>query len=311
MRILMHTPNYVDSMACTIADGLLDLGHRVWNTKGKLNYGEAAPDGSLYDIYFMADTDDQDALRWISRAGHPRVIVHAHDRWTDYLYAPNSPVKPVPRQHCDVMFVRDLDTSVKAENNQYAVYPLDYGIERRYQEACAPYLDTPREPKVIFYGTISTARRTHYLSCLANADISVEAGTCRYVQPDNKWSEWIHGRYTHDPAYYKQLCTALFGFAPLGAGASCFRHMEVYAAGCIPVIQKYPEDIIPLHNFVDGENCILWGDEKELVEKVEHYLDFDNVDETEALRRRCYEFGQTKLLSKHVAQYMLEKIGFA
>jgi hypothetical protein len=312
MKILMHTPNYVDSISCTIADGLVDLGHKVYNTKGKLNYGEPAPDGSLYDIYLMCDTDDQGALSRISQAGHPRIIVHGHDRWTDYLYAPNSPVKPVPLQHCDIMFVRDLDQELH-NREWYPTFPLDYGIERRYLEETAStphymsFVDRPVD--VMFYGTLVTARRIYYLEKMVNAGtFKVEYGAYKFndTVPNSAWNQWIHGRYTHNPGYYHELTRAKFIFAPIGAGCSCFRHMEAYAAGCIPLIQKYPDEILPLHKFVDGENCVLWENENELINKVEDYLSDRN--KLIKLQANCLYYARNNLLTRHVAQYMLDKI---
>lgn len=310
MRILMHTPNYVDSVACTIADGLLDLGHQVYNTRGRLNYGEPAPDGTIYDLYLMCDTDDKEALKYVSRAGHPQIIVHAHDRWTDYLYAPMSNTKPVPDQYCDIMFVRDLDHEVHSRK-WYPTFPLDYGIERRYIEAAMakPLYDFVNRPyDIVFYGTLSTARRIHYLEKLRYADSNykIDYGANVFNNPDGVWSQWVYGRYTHDPAYYERLAQSKMVFCPVGAGASCFRHMEAYAAGSIPLIQKYPSDIIPLHNFVDGENCILWEDEKDLLDKVDDIL--SDPQKQMDLHNRCWEFGQEYLLTRCVAQYMLDKI---
>lgn len=84
------------------------------------------------------------------------------------------------------------------------------------------------------------------------------------------------------------------------------RTAETYAAGCIPVIQQYPEDIISYHTFVDGVNCILWNTEKELIDKLRYWM--DKPEETQALRKRCYEHGQNYMTSKVLAQYILEKI---
>jgi len=301
----MHTPNYVDSSACSIVDGLLSLGHVVYNTRGQLNYGEAYDGRSLYDLYLMADTDDVIMARELSGKKRPRVVIHAHDRWTDYLYAPDSPIKPVPNIECDLMFVRDLDETVWGKRS-YPVISLDYAIERRYMEACDKFRDLPRENKMVFYGTLTTARRNFYLDKVRNAGLSVQYGKYKFNQPDDKWSQWIHGRYTHDENYYKALCQSMFAFAPLGAGSSCFRHMEAYAAGCIPVIQQYPEDIVGLWKFEDEFNCIMWKNEYELISKLVHYM--NHPEEAEQLRQQCFDYGQEHLLSKHLAEYMLENI---
>ena len=310
MKVLMHTPRYVDSVACTIADGFLDLGHEVYNTKGKLNYGEPAPNGSLYDLYLMADTDDSEALKYISRAGHPQIIIHGHDRWTDYLRAPVSPIKPVPDQYCDIMFVRDLDEEVQGRK-WYPTYPLDYGIERRYIEAVLDVAEDckfmERPDDVVFYGTLTTANRERYLNALkATGTVKVKFGKYEFNTPDSKWSEWVHGRYTHDPAYYRALTRSKMVFCPIGAGSTCFRHMEAYAAGCIPLIQRPPDEIIPLHKFVDGYNCLMWEDEKELIDKVEDCL-ADPIS-MYRLHINCMAFASKHLLTKHVAQFILDKI---
>jgi hypothetical protein len=308
MRILMHTSRYVDSLACTVADGLIDLGHEVYNTKGQLNYGEPAQQG-MYDLYIMADTDDHKALEGLSDTSsspRPRLVIHAHDRWIDYLNAPNSPIKPVPDCVCDIMFVRDLDISVGGKRD-YPTYPIDYGAERRYQNACQPYVNNDsRKQAMVFYGTLSTAKRLTYLEAVKRAGIAVDYGAYNFNTPDGHWSKWVYGRYTHDPNYYKELCKYMYGFAPFGAGSSCFRHAELYSAGCIPVIQHYPDDIISLHNFVDGENCILWKTGEELIIKLLFYN--EHLTKAEDLRRRCYEFGQKYMLTKYIAQFMLDKM---
>ena len=305
MDILITTPDYVDSVSCTIVDGLLDLGHQVY-TRGTqpLNYAE--PTAVTPDLWIMADTDNVQGNRLRLVGDLPKVIVHGHDRFRDYQQAPHSSVKPVPYDECDcdVMFVRDLDR--KIPQNRFPVHPINYGIERRYQEACQPYLGRERKRAVVFYGTLDTAFRKSYLEKIRSSGIPTTFGAYSFNNPDTKWSRWIHGRYVHDPAYYRALCGYLFGFAPMGAGWSCFRHMELYAAGCIPVIQRYPADIDPLHDFRDGENCILWSNGEELVSKL---LDWHrNITGAEQLRQRCYQYGQGHLLTRHIAQFMLDKV---
>jgi hypothetical protein len=307
MDILITTPGYVDSVACTVVDGLLGLGHRVYVDHDRpLNYAEPAPVGFKPDVWIMADTDNLRGCIEPPPAGVLKVIMHGHDRFRDYNLAPNSSIKPVPydTSACDVMFVRDLNR--QETPHHYPVYPINYGIERRYQEACQPYLDGERKWAVVFFGTLSTAFRRAYLEKVKNSGMPVTYGAYQFNDPDTKWSRWIYGRYVHDPSYYKKLCDYMFGFAPIGAGWSCFRHMELYAAGCIPVIQRYAADIDSLHDFQDGENCILWSSGDELVSKL---LDWQNHQgEAEQLRQRCYRYGQEHLLTRHVAQFMLDRL---
>ncbi len=203
----------------------------------------------------------------------------------------------------DVLFVRDYDGVPSGPN----VYPIDYGIERRYIEACAdpePLLQRPVD--VMFYGTLSTAWREQKLMALRSAGFNVKYGAYKFNNPDDKWSYWIYGRYTHDPNYYRALTTAKMIFCPIGAGCTCFRHMEAYAAKAIPVIQKIPDYIQPMHKFVHGENCILWENTEDLVAKVRHYLTHEN--EMASLWRKCQEFADNNLTTKHVAQNMLDRV---
>jgi hypothetical protein len=221
------------------------------------------------------------------------------------MSAPNSPIKPVPsNMEYHTLFVRDYAGDPPGNN----VFPLDYGIERRYLEGCfGPRKNIAERPvDMMFYGTLSTAQREYYLQRLAAAGMNVRYGRYEFNIPDDYWSKWVYGRYTHDRNYYQALNTTKMVFCPYGAGCSCFRHMEAYAAKAIPVIQKYPDNIIPLHNFIDGENCILWTNEKDLVQKVKHYL--DNEAELEVLQEGCWDFAMNNLTTKHVAQYMLDKI---
>jgi hypothetical protein len=319
MNIAVTTPKYIDSVACCIIDGLLALGHRVYNLNGPaINYAESwpIPSPDKIDIWMMMDTDNQLGLvlppdkMGTSLLGAAKVVVHGHDHWTDYVNVPNSPVKPVPvdKSVGDVLFVRDLDVSTKEQCDRRGLpaYAIDYAIERRYVEACADHLKTKRKMELLFLGTLDTARRRFYLDVVRGAGLPVRYGTYEFNEPDSKWSKHIYGRYTHDPRYYQELCKYLFAFVPFGAGCSTMRLPEAYAAGCIPVIQQYPEEIISYHTFVDGVNCILWNTEKELIDKLRYWM--DKPEEAERLRKRCYEHGQNYMTSKILAQYILERI---
>ena len=318
MNIAITTTTYVESNICGIVDGLLQLGHNVYNLSGPaLNYAESwpIPSPEKIDIWMMMDTDNYMGLILTpDKMGDPlkgakKIICHLHDRYIDYVNAPNSPVKPVPVDQfkCDVVFVRDLDENVrdKCVEKGLSVFPVDYSIEQRYVEATAHYLETERKMELLFLGTLDTARRRFYLDSVRNADIPIRYGTYEYNEPDGKWSKWIYGRYTHDPRYYEELCKYTFVFCGFGAGISTMRVAEAYAAGCIPVIQKYPEDIIPYYNFVDGENCILWSNEQELTQKLSYWV--ANPEEAEALRKRCYQYGKENMLSSHLARFILNK----
>jgi hypothetical protein len=318
MNIAVTTPQYVDSVSCFIIDGLLQLGHKVFNLQGPaINYAECwpIPSPSKIDLWFMLDTDNRLALTLTpDKMGGPlrsakKAIIHGHDRFVDYINAPDSPIKPVPVGlfKCDVAFVRDLDQITLGQLNDQGLpgYPIDYTIESRYIEACAPHLEGKRKLAIAFYGTLDTARRKQYLEAIKQHGIPVSFGTYDFNEADGKWSKWIHGRYTHDPRYYEELCNYMFIFCPMGAGWSCFRHAETYAAGCIPVIQKPANDIIPYHTYEDGVNCILWETEKELIEKLNHWRNNGDVHQ---LRERCYEHGQKYMTSKILAQYMLDAV---
>jgi hypothetical protein len=184
---------------------------------------------------------------------------------------------------------------------------MEFAIERRYMEACDLYRKplNDRTYDVVFYGTLSTANREGFMRTLST-QFKCDYGVRPFNIPDTKWSKWVNGRYNHSPEYYRALCDSKMVFCGLGAGPSCGRTYEAYAAGSIPLIQKYPSEIRQLVPFVDGENCILWEKPSELIKKVENVI--SNRDYMNELARKCYEFGQTHLLSKHRAQYMLDII---
>jgi hypothetical protein len=311
--IFIASPNYVDSLVCSITDGLLDLGHKVYiGYSTSLNYAEPSANHSGdYDLFLGMDTDNR-AGRYMTLYKKdfsvvPKVMIHGHDMWTDYINVPNSPEKKIPFDgNYDICFVRDLRKPFPLDKR---IHAIDYAIEKRYVEACLGSSHSPfmnREWDVVFFGTLTTARRQFYLDKLKTVGVNVRYGKYDFNTPDGKWSQHIYGRYTHDNDYYKELTRAKFSFCGMGAGPSTMRTAESYAAGCIPLIQRYPEEIIPYHNFVDQENCILWGDEKELVEKVKYYI--DRPEEAEKLRQRCYNYGQESMLSKHLAQYILDRV---
>lgn len=315
MNIAVTTPQYVASIECSVIDGLVSLGHKVYNLNGPpLNYAECwpIPSPDKIDVWFMLDTDNHLGLVLEPDKMGPalreakKVIFHCHDRFTDYINAPNSPTKPVPIEKGigAMFFVRDLDEVTKNSSDK-PIYPLDYAIERRYTEACAPFIDGERKNEIIFLGTLSTAHRQRYLDAVKRKGLAVSYGTYEFNQPDGKWSKWIYGRYTHDPRYYETLCKYMFVFCGMGAGVSTMRMAETYASGCIPVIQRYPEYIVSYYDFRDGDNCILWESEKDLVEKLSHWMNKPN--EAQQLRERCYQFGQDSMLSSIVAQDILDK----
>lgn len=310
MNILVTTVPYVASLECNIIDGLLWLGHTVCNSTGKINYAQEYDANLDYKLWLMMDTDN-DQARFAGASNRdgraiPKIILHLHDRWTDYQNISRSPIKPIPYDgYYSMMFVRDLPKDFSKQVLK-SVYPLDYSIERRYLEATDDYRDQERLPSLVFYGTLSTAGRRNTLQTANYAGIPVIYGEYKFNTADTKWSQWIHGRYTHDPAYYQELCKHMFAFVPWGAGPSTMRLGEVYAAGCIPVIQRYPSDIIPFHDFKDGQNCILWDTEDELINKLRYYR--EHIDEAETLRNKCFNWGQAELLTKHIAQWILDMV---
>lgn len=317
MKIALLTTPYSDFQVCTIVDGFLDLGHEVYDIEGPgRNYMEPWPVGRDIDVdlFIMADTNNPPGLAiptnvlGFSRGNNiPKVIIHGHDLWTDYISVPNSPKKPVPydMSKCDIMFVRDLCSGDITET-PYPVYPMEFSIERRYMEACKnQQIIDHRSYDVAFFGTPSTARRSFLLDTLKSKFNCHFGDHVTFKEPDTYWSKWVNGRYVHAPKYYEALCNAKFALSPLGAGPSCGRTYEAYAAGCIPLIQKYPSDMEQIVDFIDGENCILWETAEELVNKIKSYLG-DSVHLTE-LQGRCYKFGTENLLSKHRAQFIIDK----
>jgi hypothetical protein len=312
LNILMTTPPYTASLECTIADGLIRLGHNVYNPLCKsehevINYGVTPVDGLNYDLWIMADTYRPEGLEAIIKNPDgkpiPKVIVHGQDFYVNYNEAPNSEFKlPPTNLKASLVFVRDLH---KDYHIDLPTFPIDYGIERRYEDACLAYVNQKRELKTVFYGTLTTARREYFLHELERAGLGVIKGGYFFNKGDDNWSQIIKGRYTHDPNYYVNLCKFMFGFAPMGAGVTCFRHAELYAAGCIPLIQRFPDYIIPYHNFVDKENCLIWGNKEELIDRVRYYT--DRPDEAEELRVKCYEWGQKYMSTAHIAEYLLTK----
>lgn len=308
MNILTVGTNYCDYQTCTCVDGFQELGHQVYDaTRVGHNYMEIASDYTEFDLFLVADTDNHSAV--VTKTTQPKVILHGHDRWTDYIKAPNSPVKPIGFQNwnCDIAFVRDLDRG-QFTGAKFPVYPMEFAIERRFREACAGALDiASKRPFVVsFFGTLSTAGRKAVVEALDGEFKCHFGNQATFMKPDEYWSKWVNGRYVHAPKYYDALCESRFVLSPLGAGPSCGRTYEAYAAGCIPCIQQYPDEIEQIVKFVDGENCVLWSDKKELISKIRHLE--HNVDELNNLQKRCYSFGQNNLLSKHRAQFMLDKI---
>ena len=316
MNIALLTTPYSDFQVCSIVDGFLDLGHEVYDIEGPgRNYMKPWPVGKDIDIslFIMADTNNSpglaiptDVLGFSKGKYIPKVVIHGHDLWTDYISVPNSPKKPVPydRANCDIMFVRDLCTGDRVETS-YPVYPMEFAIERRYVEACANGRVKDRKYDVAFFGTPSTAGRQRVMDLLREQFNCHFGDQGTFKEPDTYWSKWVNGRYVHAPKYYEALGNAKFAWSPLGAGPSCGRTYEAYAAGCIPLIQKYPSDMEQIVKFTDGENCIIWETAEGLINKIKSYLG-DSVHLTE-LQKRCYKFGMENLLSRHRAQFILDK----
>jgi hypothetical protein len=317
MNIALWTTPYSDFQVCTIVDGFQDLGHTVYDLAGAgRNYMLPWPLNNSFniDLFIMADTDNTPGLVVpTSKLGFargkkiPKVIIHGHDLWTDYLSVPNSPKKPVPyaEAQCDIMFVRDLCGGDRL-TTPYPVYPFEFAIERRYVEASqnSKPMDA-REFDIAFFGTPSTANRIALLNVLQTKFNCYFGDHVTFKEPDNYWSKWVNGRYVHAPKYYEALCNAKFALSPLGAGPSCGRTYEAYAAGCIPLVQKYPSDMEQIEKFIDGENCIIWETVEELIQKLESCLS-DPVHLAE-FQENCYRFGTEKLLSRHRAQFILDK----
>ena len=305
MNIAALGPNYSDLGLSTVIDGLLDLGHKVYDVSGKgLNYMEPFTQQSpKIDFYIMADTDNLHGMR--EQSDVPKVIAHLHDRWTDYINVPDSPIKypNMAEAVFDIMFYRDYDGSLGHDN----IYPMEFGIERRFNEACQNMVPfNEREFDISFYGTRATAQRWMILDDLVKMFKCDFADQLKFKEPDDYWSKWVNGRYVHAPKYYQAMMNSKMVFCGLGAGASCGRTYEAYAAGCVPLIQKYPAEIIQLVSFVDGQNCILWSNGEELKQKMKEWL--SSPYHLEELASRCYKFGQENLLSRHRAQFMLDKM---
>jgi hypothetical protein len=316
MEIALLSTPYCDFQVCTLVDGFQSLGHTVYNIEGtSLNYMEPWPITfqPAIDLFVMADTNNgagmslpTNALGFGKGKKIPKVIVHGHDLWTDYVQVPNSPKKPVPydKAVCDIMFVRDLDQSTIADTT-YPVYPMEFGIERRYQEASMVTPFAQREYDVAFFGTPNTARRKGVMDALSRRFKCSFGDHVTFKDPDRYWSKWVNGRYVHAPKYYEALCNARFALSPLGAGPTCGRTYEAYASGCIPLIQRYPDEIKQIVPFVDGENCLLWSTKDELISKVEIYL--KDESKLASLLEAAYDFGVNNLTSAHRAQYILDK----
>jgi hypothetical protein len=301
MRILMIGTPYPSFECCTVVDGLQWLGHTVYGFNGDANNYVEPHKGEEVDIVMHCYPQVGDINAFSDK---PKAVVWGADRWLYYDKIPDSPVVRMPTDKFifDVCFYRDLDVTIALET----VHPFSFGIERRYIEACEPHLNGVRQNQIVFYGTLSTAKREHFLGRLRESGVPVESENYKFTTPDTKWSKWINSRYKHVPAYYEALCKNMFVYCGFGAGPSCGRTYEAYAAGCIPVIQKFPDDVISFHDFKHAENCILWSDEKELINNMRYYI--EHTDEAEELRQKCYQYGQENLLTKHVAQYMLDKI---
>ena len=301
MRIRYITPPYVASLEATVADGLVALGHELVSGRDyALNYAEA-DDGDPVDLWIKADTDNYDLMAMDSDV--PCIALHGHDRFLNYQTAPDSSIKTIEFAHwkADVAFIRDMDRGMVARTD-IPLYPLDYGVERRYVEACKSQPET-RKNELVFFGSLGTARREFHLKAVERAGLPIRYGSYEFRDQDPRWEKWVYGRYTHSNAYYHELTQYRFAFCPVGAGVSCFRHAEAFAAGCIPVIQRYPEDIIPYHRFVDGENCILWAGPDELVSKLSYWM--GRPEEAEQLRLRAYAYGQHYMSSASIATYVL------
>jgi hypothetical protein len=269
----------------------------------------------FFDFFIVADTNDLNACQM--KSDKPKVIIHGHDRWTDYINVPNSPIKTINWQswNCDIAFVRDLDRR-QFEGCSFPVYPMEFSVERRFVEAslaelagqpafaCTPWPE--RKFQVAFFGTQSTARRDHVLNLLRGKFNCNFGDALAFTQPDDKWSKWVNGRYTHAPMYYKALANTVFALSPLGAGPSCGRTYEGYAAGCVPLIQRYPKEIEQIVPFVDGENCILWDTAEELIGKITDYT--SRPHDLDELQVKCINFCAEHILSKHRAQFILDKM---
>jgi hypothetical protein len=317
-NIAFQSTAYCDFQLCTVVDGLQDLGYRVFDL-GDTGQNYLEPWDSLgpkMDLLIAADTDNVSQMfanpLFMLKLGYkiPKVVIHGHDRWTDYLNVPNSPVKPVPfHGNWDVMFVRDWDGT---KPDDKPVYPMEFGIERRFMEACDKFRKPihMREIDVSFFGSLGTANRGSKLSSLASAlgkkynIVYNESHT--FTEPDGKWSKWVNGRYTHCEAYYEALCNSKIVLSFLGAGPNCGRTYEAYAAGAIPFIEQFPSDIIQIAPFVDEQNCLTFSDDYEMVYKIEHYL--SDTKKLHDLYQLSYSFGQNHLLTKHRAQFMMDKI---
>lgn len=305
----MLTPPYSAFQEATIVDGLQQLGHEVYDATGVgLNY-MLVPDGPIaYDLFICADTDN--LLCVDQPVSVPKVILHGHDRWVNYDNAPDCPERGIRYDmwKCDIAFVRDYDG--KASGVNFPVYPMEFGIERRFIEAGDSGRKWDERPvDVAFFGTLSTARRQKNLKYIKNklSDFNVVySDQSTYTEPDEYWSRWVNGRYNHCPDYYASLSNAKFVFSPLGAGPSCSRPFEALACGAVPLVQKYPDNIQQLYPWNNEYDCIYWESVEGLVETLLRYL--SDPAAGEKLRRTSIKEGLDHRTSKSRAEYMLRKI---
>lgn len=307
MNILLFSSPYYEYLAASLVDGFHDLGHIVYDLRGQgFNYAEPFnPNAGIsIDLFIVSDPNDGPWCR--KRYGDiPKVIIFPYDRWINYSQAPRGPVNlpDFSKWSCDIAFIRDWD-GVSPGNLSFPVYPIEYGIERRYMDACARYWKPwdARAYDVVFFGTRETAKRNRILTKLEK-ELNCNFGPqWQFCQPDDYWSRWVNGRFYHCEDYFKALCDARVVLSPFGAGPSCGRTYEAFAAKTIPAVQSYPPEIKQIIPFISGEHCIAWNNVEDAVKKITDYI----KDPT--LMQKGFTFGQTHLLTKHRSQYILNKL---
>jgi len=314
MNIIGLGVPWYDFQMGTIVDGLLDLGHKVYDLSD-VGQNFMAPigdrDPTEMDLFIMADSENSEMnAKQFFRGGNkiPKIIIHPYDKWLDHIKAYTGQKRTILYEQwsCDIAFVRDLENP--PQNSTFPIYPLEYGIEKRFIEACNEYIKPLDERiyDVMFVGTWETANRKRFSSPLENNFKCMLGNHHRFVTPDDYWSKkWINGRFFHCLEYFETMCNSRFVICPLGSGPSCGRTYEAYAAGAIPLIERFPGEVKQIIPFVNGENCLLWTNNDELINKIKYYL--SNYDILKELQYKCINFAMQNFRTKHRAKYILNK----
>lgn len=298
LSFIFDGQNYFDYLACTVNQGLKNLGHKVYSFTGhEENYCEPWV-GQEFDFILQAWGEGNN----FPDEKVPLIYLFGGDTGTDRTASHTPNINAI---NADVYFIRDL-----RDHSNAKCFPINFGIEDRYYCATKTIRKKLRQRNVdvLFLGQYDNCPQRRALleeteSLLSSFGYNVVFGGRAYNGADTYWSKWIHGHCSHDPQYFEALANAKIIFSPMGFGPDCARHWEAFASGGVPCIQYMPTIMAP-PNLRDGLNCIRFNGPRDAVLMIHELL--EDLDRAQVIADLAFETGKQYHTTTARARYMLD-----